>query len=285
MAMARLKYPLTNDMIFKKLFVRRQDLLKLFVAAVLKINVDGISEFAITNPEIPPAILGGKFCRLDINMAVDGKPVNLEVQVKDERDYRKRSLYYFSREYSSALGEGERYDELPQVAIISVLDFNLFDCDTYHSEFRVLEISRHEMLTDDMSLYYFELKKLPKLSKISEHINNLSDLDLFLALFRMKTEAQLKQLEALEVPIVTQTLETYHEITGSPEFRELARLRAEALHNEASALGHATEVERQKWQGVVADKDAKIADKDAKIADMAAENLRLRERLAALQND
>ena len=31
----------------------------------------------------------------------------------------------------------------------------------FHSEFRLLEVSRHEELTDKMTLHFFELKKLP----------------------------------------------------------------------------------------------------------------------------
>jgi hypothetical protein len=95
-------------------------------------------------------------------------------------------------------------------------------------------------------------------------------LELLLSLFRAKTEEELKQLEALEVPIVTQAIEAYREITVSPEFREIERLRADARHNEASALQHATEVEREKWQSVVADKDAEIVSKDAEIERLRA---------------
>jgi hypothetical protein len=102
-----------------------------------------------------------------------------------------------------------------------------------------------------------------------------------LSLFRAKTEEELSRLEALEAPIVTQAIEAYREITVSPEFREAERLRADARHNEASALQHAAEVERKKWQGVVADKDAALVDKDAALADKDAEITRLREQLAA----
>ena len=52
----------------------------------------------------------------------------------------------------------------------------------------------------------------------------------------------------------------------SREEREILRLRFEASCNEASALGHARREEREKWQSVVADKDAALADKDAEIA-------------------
>lgn len=101
-------------------------------------------------------------------------------------------------------------------------------------------------------MHYFELWKLPK------NVNIKDELELMLSLFRAKTEEDLKQLEALEVPIVTDAIEAYREITVSPEFREIARLRADALHNEASALAHAAAKERAKWESVVADKDAEI---------------------------
>jgi hypothetical protein len=45
----------------------------------------------------------------------------------------------------------------------------------------------------------------------------------------------------------------------------LERLRELARHNEASALEHVRREEREKFQGVLADKDAEIADKDAEI--------------------
>jgi hypothetical protein len=133
-----------------------------------------------------------------------------------------------------------------------IVDFLLFNCAEYHSEFRPLEVKRHEELSDRMVLHYFEVRKLPK------EIDIENELELLLSLFRAKTEEELKQLEALEVPIVTQAIEAYREITISPEFREIERLRADARHNEASALQHAAEVEREKWQSVVADKDAEI---------------------------
>ena len=57
-------------------------------------------------------------------------------------------------------------------------------------------------------------------------------------------------------------------------FYELERLRSIARHNEASARRYEREEgkqeERQKWQSVVADKDAEIANKDAEIERLQA---------------
>jgi hypothetical protein len=140
----------------------------------------------------------------------------------------------------------------------------VFDCVEYRSEFRPLEVKRHELLSDRMRMHYFEVRKLP-LQTDAEN-----ELELMLSLFRAKTEEDLEQLERLEVPVVTQAIEAYRKITVSPEFRELERLRTAAGHNEASALAHAQRKEREKWQGVIADKDAQIADKNAQIARLLA---------------
>jgi len=262
--MTELKYKFTYDTLFKLLFVKYPYLLKRLVAAILKIAVEEISEFIITNPEIPPAAIGDKFCRLDINMIVNGQRANLEVQVEDEGNYPERTLYHWARVYSSALKAGSPYSSLPRVIIISIVDFIMFDCAEYRSEFLPLEVNRHELLSDRMAMLYFEVRKLP------EVIDEKNELELMLSLFKAKTEEDLKQLEALEVPIVTQAIGAYREVMVSPEFCELERLRADALHNEASALRHAAEVERKKWQVMIASKDA--------------ENEKLRAQLAILQS-
>ncbi len=133
--MTKLEYTFTNDTLFKMVFVKYPDLLKRLVSELLNIQLDSIRDFVITNPEMPPEVVGDKFCRLDINMTVDGQRVDLEIQVADKGDYPERSLYYWAREYSTALGEGGDYAELPRTIIISILAFSLFDCAEFHSEY------------------------------------------------------------------------------------------------------------------------------------------------------
>lgn len=64
------------------------DMLYSFVASMLDIPLESISEIKITNPELPPESLEGKFSRLDLNLKVDNRLVNVEIQVKNEPDYR-----------------------------------------------------------------------------------------------------------------------------------------------------------------------------------------------------
>ncbi len=231
--MAELKYTFTNDTLFKILFVKHPNLLKKLIAAMLRIRFDSIGKFDIRNPEMPPETLGEKFCRLDINMEVDGQRVDLEVQVKNEGDYAARTLYHWAREYSSALPESGRYADLPRTVIISIVAFNLFDCLEYFSEYQALEVTRFTPLSDRMALMYFELPKLPQEVAADNY------LELWLSLFKAKTEEDLAKLETLEVPDMKEAISAYRHITVTPEFQEAERLRAKARHDEAQALYNA----------------------------------------------
>jgi len=117
--------------------------------------------------------------------------------------------------------------------IISIIDFDLFECKEYYSEFQALEVTRHTPLTDKMSLYFFELNKLPQ--EVSADDMRL----LWLTLFNANTEEELAKIKLMEVPVMEQAIRAYHQITADPEFRELERMREMARHNEASALRHA----------------------------------------------
>ncbi len=71
--MTKLKYTFKTDTLFKMLFVQYPELLKELVANLLEIPLGSIEEFKIRNPEMPPESLEDKFCRLDINMIVNGQ--------------------------------------------------------------------------------------------------------------------------------------------------------------------------------------------------------------------
>jgi len=254
--MAKLKHTFRTDILFKLLFTRHQGLLRKLVADLLGIARDSISRFEITNPEIPPEVLESKFCRLDVNMVVDGRLVNLEIQVRDEGDFPERALYHWARMYSASLQSGGDYKELPRAVVISIVDFPLFGCAEFHSEFAAIEARRGERLSDRMSLHFFELPKLPKEASAGDAPQ------MWLSLFNARTEKDLKKILETEVPEMEEAITAYRQITATPEFRELERLREKAAHNEAAALRHARmEGEmraHETWKGVLAGKDAEI---------------------------
>jgi len=202
-------------------------------------------------------------------MTVDNQRIVLELQVEDEKDYPERSLYYWAREYSSALKSGMNYRDLPRTIIISILSFSQFDCEEFHSEFRPLEVTRHTLLSDRQELHYFELPKVPRALRADDMLG------LWLNLFGARTEDEIKQIEGMGVHVMSEAVKAYRHVSATDEFKELERLRERARHNEASALRNAEERGRrqmeEQMQSIVAEKDAEIAGKDAEIAGKDAE--------------
>lgn len=121
--MNKLQYTFKTDTLFKMLFVKHPDLLEKLISALLGIPLESIEQLIIRNEEIAPENLGDKFCRLDINMMVNGQLVDLEVQVANEGDYPERVMLYWAKEFSSALPAGQSYTMLPRTIIISIYRF------------------------------------------------------------------------------------------------------------------------------------------------------------------
>ena len=76
-----------------------------------------------------------------------------------------------------------------------------------------------------------------------------------------------------------QAIHAYRHVTTTEEFREMERMWSRARHHEAAALHHAAEVEREKWQGVVAEQAAALAEKDGLLAEQAALIAELRKQI------
>ena len=208
------------DVIFKRVFgdENNTDIIAAFLSALLEIPRESIEKITLNNVEMAPEYLEQKFSRLDMKMDVDGKTVNVEMQVNYEPDFRERTLFYWSKLYSEELKTGDEYGSLKRTVCINLIDFNLFDCEDYHSQFSVMENSRHEVLTDKLAIHFFELKKSRKYHKNSP-------MDEWLDLINAETEDK--------------TILIIRNLSGDEKIRQEAYYREKRLHDEATALGHA----------------------------------------------
>ena len=84
------------------------------------------------------------------------------------------------------------------------------------------------------------MKKIP-----AQPLTANDKLLLWLALFKAETQEELEKIKALEEPVMEQAINAYQKITATPEFREMERMRSYARHNEAAALRHARNEERE----------------------------------------
>ena len=223
------------DIIFKKIFTENEDMLHSFVASMLDIPQESISEIKITNPELPPETLAGKFSRLDLSLKVDDKLVNVEIQVKNDADYRDRTLFYWAKLYSSELKSGEEYSELKQTITINIINFNMFSGSDYHTEVAAMIKGTEEVFSDKFSIHFFELKKVGKKP------DPKNSRELWLQFINADSEEALDMISQTNVPIMKKAVNIIYDMSEDTKIREIARLREKALHDEASALKKATE--------------------------------------------
>lgn len=221
------------DIIFKKLFSENEDMLLSFVASMLDIPIESISEINITNPEMPPESVSGKFSRLDLNMKVDNRLVNVEIQVKNEPDYRDRVLFYWAKLYTSELKSGENYSGLKQAISINIINFNMFDGNDYHNEVNAVVKQTGEIFSDKLSIHFFELKK------VNKKPNPQNSCELWLQFINADSEEDFEMISQTNIPIMQKAVRVIYDMSEDTKIREAARMREKALHDEASALYNA----------------------------------------------
>jgi len=227
--------PAKNDVVFKALFVRNTDLLKSFLASVLDIPVESICRLVVKNPELIPSVIDEKFSRLDLLIELNDEIVNIEMQVAVQKDYFKRVLFYWAREYVTGIKKGEHYSELKRTISISIMDFNVFDRPEYHTE-AVVAIKGNEsggaweVLTDDFGMHFFELKK------VSSEIDPTNMKEMWLQFLRAEKEEEFEMLRQAGVMEIEQALDALEVLNADPEMREIIRMREKREHDEANII-------------------------------------------------
>ena len=109
-----------NDYLFFKVMGEKGNEVRLlgFLNAVLgRSGKKTITDLEILeNTSFAAEIINGKSCILDVRAILeDGTKVNIEVQLRNEHNIDRRSLFYWSRMYSEKVEQGNNYKDLPNV--------------------------------------------------------------------------------------------------------------------------------------------------------------------------
>lgn len=228
------------DVVFKELFIREKSLLKNFISDVLDIPFENILEVTLTNPEMPSDYSDGKLVRLDLSVRLRKSDntetlINVELQVNSQSYFKKRTLFYWSKLYTSELHSGESYSNLKRTICINILDFNITDKQNYHTEIIAADKETGEQFTDLMSIHFFELRKVTNALDVNDRKA------MWMQLIRADTEEELNMIKNTNIPAMEQAVQVIFDMSADTALRERARLREKALHDEASALQGAKE--------------------------------------------
>ncbi len=182
------------DFVFKRIFgnEKHPNILISFLNAVMK-PIDPIKSVEIRNSDIEKEHIEDKYSRLDIKAITDnGEHINIEIQVKNEYNMIKRSLYYWSKMFENQIVEGDNYNKLSKTVCINILDFKYLKNENFHNAYRLKEINTNEELTDAMELHFIEIPKLRKLDN-SEEISDM--LEAWIAFIQSPDSEVVEKLE------------------------------------------------------------------------------------------
>lgn len=131
--------------------------------------IDPIKSVHIRNSDIEKEHIEDKYSKLDIKAVTNnGEHINIEIQVKNEYNMIKRSLYYWSKMFENQIVEGDNYNKLSKTVCINILDFRYLKNDNFHNTYRLKEITTNEELTDTMELHFIEIPKLRRIDDTEE---------------------------------------------------------------------------------------------------------------------
>ena len=123
-----------TDYVFRGL-LSRESVRKQLLSDVLGIPLDQIRSVRITSTHLWKAFGWQKEGILDMAMELNSDAdVNAEMQVRLQKHWTKRQLFYLAKMYTDGLRAGHDYNKLRRCISISILDFNLTEGDGCHTK-------------------------------------------------------------------------------------------------------------------------------------------------------
>jgi predicted transposase/invertase (TIGR01784 family) len=158
-----------NNFFFQKIMGEQGDESQLlgFLNAVL--GRDGDRKIAsvriLGNKTFTADYIGNKASVLDVRAVLaNGSRVNIEVQLLNEGNMERRSLFYWGKEYTKSLKKGQDYRELPVVIAINIVNYEFFSVGGFHTCFRLREDTERDLiLTDALEIHFLDMVKWRKL--------------------------------------------------------------------------------------------------------------------------
>lgn len=229
------------DFVFKRIFgcEKHPRILISFLNAVIN-PIDSITSVEFNNTEIAKDYIEDKFSRLYIKATTNtGEKINVEIQMKDEYNIIKRSLYYWSKLYEEQLTEGKKYKSLSKTICINILNFKYLNNDRFHNYYRLKEVETNQELTDIQEIHFIEL---PKFEALDEDVN-VDTIDMITAWIEFLKDPDspvVRNLELSKAEIKEVKDELYRLSRDKSEI-ELYNLREKAFYDEISALAASEE--------------------------------------------
>lgn len=219
------------DYAFKRLFgnEKNKSLTVYFLNAILnRTGNNAIKEVSFMNQEFSGEHRDDKQSRLDVLVKTqENIAINIEIQLSNQHDMIKRTLYYWSKIYTSELKKGFGYHTLRPTITINICNFSLFQqTDAYHTSFHLYEDDGKFRIDDVLEIHFIEMNKFIRQwfhNKLNPLDNELAGWLLFLGVVDGRKKKIYKEiylaLEALAMndKRIKDALTIWQELSQSPE--------------------------------------------------------------------
>lgn len=228
-----LKYPLTNDFMFKAVLQRNQTALKGLLCALLHMEMEEIAAVRVLNPIEIGGMIDEKMMILDLKLELnDSRILDIEMQVIDEGNWPERSLAYLCRAFDQ-LDKGEKYLNVKETIHIGILNFTPKDFpEKLYLDYFFYNLDNAHKYSDKMSIRMLQLNQLG--NKTDER--KWPKLYYWACLFKAKTWEEMWML-AEKDETIRECVFTYKELTAD----EKARMQSEAREDYYRRLNWAEE--------------------------------------------
>jgi predicted transposase/invertase (TIGR01784 family) len=116
----------------------------------------------IENKTITAEVIGDKTSILDVRArTAAGERINIEVQLRNLGNMDRRSLFYWSLEFSKGMEAGQDYRETPNVIAINIVNYEFMPrVPAFHTSFHIWEDTYREvLLTDALEIHFIDMVK------------------------------------------------------------------------------------------------------------------------------
>ncbi len=230
------------DFAFKKLFgsEENKDLLISLLNAIIA-GDQKITNVELKNPYNLANYRAGKMSILDIKACDEsGRWFNVEMQIGEDLNFDKRSIYYWAKLVTEQLSEGMMFKALQKTFSINILDFNFIpDVNEFHNLYKIINVNtgRDDRLHDIFELHYIELRKFSK--EYHELVTALDRWSTFLTRAHELDKANLPKALADDKEI-TKAVQAVDRMFNEEE-RQIYETRMHALADVESKIASAEE--------------------------------------------
>ncbi len=236
-----------NDYVFKRIMGEDEskDNLISFLNAVLAPDDRSklVSLEIVDSKELTKEMLRDKTGRLDVRAkTADGMQVDIEVQLTNQHNMDKRTMFYWGKLFLEGIKQGQDYINLSKVITINILDFDYLDIDKFHSKYHLWEDEEENYLLTDLNEIHFI--EMPKFRRFSGKDIKGNPLHRWLKFFdKMLSEEELKELIEMDSAIKRAEKKLKY-LSSDDEALALYKAREDSLHERANMISSAKAEER-----------------------------------------